>query len=162
VFAELAARRRGGGSRSASSTTSATARCRYDRASTEPDDVFRAVFFGLGADGTVGANKATIKIIGEETTRFAQGYFVYDSRSPARRRSRTCASARGRSGSPYLIGARSSSPVHEFEALERRDVLAAAMPGATVLLNTRRPPSGCGTRCRASAGAADRAAAGCS
>ena len=46
----------------------------------EPDDVSRAVFFGLGADGTVGANKNSIKIIGEETTNYAQGYFVYDSK----------------------------------------------------------------------------------
>ena len=46
----------------------------------EKDDVIRAVFFGLGSDGTVGANKNTIKIIGEETDNFAQGYFVYDSK----------------------------------------------------------------------------------
>ncbi len=64
----------------------------------EPDDVVRAVFFGLGADGTVGANKNSIKIIGEETDNYAQGYFVYDSKkSGARRPSRTCASGRGRS-----------------------------------------------------------------
>src|SRR5262249_231245 len=46
----------------------------------EPDDVVRAVFYGLGADGTVGANKNTIKIIGEDTGHYAQGYFVYDSK----------------------------------------------------------------------------------
>src|SRR5208283_5170233 len=47
--------------------------------STEPDQVIRALFYGLGADGTVGANKNSIKIIGEETNNYAQGYFVYDS-----------------------------------------------------------------------------------
>src|SRR5208282_900541 len=48
--------------------------------STEPDDVVRAVFYGLGSDGTVGANKESIKIIGENTDNYAQGYFVYDSK----------------------------------------------------------------------------------
>ena len=53
----------------------------YDKDfTTEPDDVVRAVFYGLGADGTVGANKNSIKIIGEETDNYAQGYFVYDSK----------------------------------------------------------------------------------
>ena len=46
--------------------------------STEPDNVFRGLFYGLGSDGTVGANKNSIKIIGEETDNYAQGYFVYD------------------------------------------------------------------------------------
>ena len=55
--------------------------------STEPDDVFRALFYGLGADGTVGANKNTIKIIGENPEFHAQGYFVYDSKKSGRRRS---------------------------------------------------------------------------
>ena len=68
-------------SRSASSTTSRTPRCRFDaELDIEPDDVTRAVFFGLGSDGTVGANKNSIKILGEETDGFAQGYFVYDSK----------------------------------------------------------------------------------
>ena len=52
--------------------------------SIEPDDVVRAQFFGLGADGTVGANKESIKIIGENTDNFAQGYFVYDSKKVRR------------------------------------------------------------------------------
>jgi pyruvate-ferredoxin/flavodoxin oxidoreductase len=57
----------------------------YDPAfSTEPDEVIRAMFYGLGADGTVGANKNSIKIIGEDTPNYAQGYFVYDSKNPAR------------------------------------------------------------------------------
>ena len=50
------------------------------RFSTEPDNVVRAMFYGLGADGTVGANKNSIKIIGENTDNYAQGYFVYDSK----------------------------------------------------------------------------------
>jgi len=57
----------------------------YDpKFSTEPDSVIRALFYGLGSDGTVGANKNSIKIIGEDTENYAQGYFVYDSRKRAR------------------------------------------------------------------------------
>ena len=68
-------------SRSASSTTSPTLSLPYDEDfDIEPDDVVSAVFFGLGADGTVGANKNSIKIIGEETDNYVQGYFVYDSK----------------------------------------------------------------------------------
>ena len=62
--------------------------------SIEPDDVVRALFFGLGADGTVGANKDSVKIIAAEPGMFAQGYFVYDSTNPAPRRSRTFGSGR--------------------------------------------------------------------
>ena len=68
-------------SRSASTTISSNTSLDFDPDfSIEPDDVFRALFFGLGADGTVGANKESIKIIGENTANFAQGYFVYDSK----------------------------------------------------------------------------------
>ena len=82
VFDELGRERaRRTTSPSASSTTSPTPRSPYDpEFDIEPDDVVRAVFFGLGADGTVGANKNSIKIIGEETDNYAQGYFVYDSK----------------------------------------------------------------------------------
>src|SRR5207237_978843 len=67
--------------RSASPMTSRIPACPGDENfSTEPDNVIRAMFYGLGADGTVGANKNSIKIIGEETPNFAQGYFVYDSK----------------------------------------------------------------------------------
>ena len=66
-----------------------------------PDDVVRAVFYGLGSDGTVGANKNSVKIIAEDAGLYAQGYFVYDShKSGARRRSRICALGRGRSVRP--------------------------------------------------------------
>ena len=68
---------------------------------TEDPDVVRAVFFGLGSDGTVSANKNTIKIIGEDTDLHAQGYFVYDSKKAGRAsRSRTCGSDRVRSAPP--------------------------------------------------------------
>ena len=67
---------------------------------TEGDDVVRAMFYGLGADGTVGANKNSIKIIGEETDNYAQGYFVYDSKKSGSMTVSTCASARGRSARP--------------------------------------------------------------
>jgi pyruvate-ferredoxin/flavodoxin oxidoreductase len=105
----------------------------------EPDDVSRALFFGLGADGTVSANKATIKIIGEETPLFAQGYFEYDSR-----KSGSTTISHLRFGprpirSTYRIARAQFVAVHEPEALERRDVLSLAMPGATVLLNTSVP-----------------------
>jgi pyruvate-ferredoxin/flavodoxin oxidoreductase len=106
----------------------------------EPDDVSRALFFGLGADGTVSANKATIKIIGEETDRYVQGHFEYDSR-----KSGATTVSHLRFGprpirSTYLIRRAQFIAVHDPEFLERRDVLGAAMPGATVLLNTSLPP----------------------
>jgi len=102
----------------------------------EPDDVSRALFFGLGADGTVSANKATIKIIGEETPLFAQGHFEYDSRKAG---STTISHLRFGPRpirSTYRISRAQFIAVHDPEFLERRDVLSAAMPGAVVLLNT--------------------------
>ena len=102
----------------------------------EPDDVSRALFFGLGSDGTVSANKATIKIIGEETPGFAQGHFEYDSRKAG---STTISHLRFGPRpirSTYRIQRAQFIAVHDPEFLERRDVLAAATPGATVLLNT--------------------------
>ncbi len=102
----------------------------------EPDDVSRALFFGLGSDGTVSANKATIKIIGEQTPLFAQGHFEYDSRKAG---STTVSHLRfGPRPIRSTYGVRRAQlvAVHDPELLERRDVLGAAMPGATVLLNT--------------------------
>ena len=92
----------------------------------------RAVFFGLGSDGTVGANKNSIKIIGDETDLHAQGYFVYDSKKSGSRPSRTCASDRGRSGAPYLISPASFVACHQFGLLERFEVLDRAAHGADV------------------------------
>ena len=66
----------------------------------EGEDMSTALFYGLGADGTVGANKNSIKIIGQETERHVQGYFVYDPRNRARSRYRTCARALGASAPP--------------------------------------------------------------
>jgi pyruvate-ferredoxin/flavodoxin oxidoreductase len=106
----------------------------------EPDDVSRALFFGLGADGTVSANKASIKIIGEETPLFAQGHFEYDSRKAG---STTISHLRFGPRpirSTYRIARAQFVAVHDPEFLERRDVLSAAMPGATVLLNTSLAP----------------------
>jgi pyruvate-ferredoxin/flavodoxin oxidoreductase len=105
----------------------------------EPDDVSRAVFYGLGSDGTVSANKATIKIIGEHTPGFAQGHFEYDSR-----KSGSTTTSHLRFGprpirSTYRIGRAQLVAVHDPEMLERLDVLAVAMPGAIVLVNTQVP-----------------------
>jgi pyruvate-ferredoxin/flavodoxin oxidoreductase len=102
----------------------------------EPDDVVRSVFFGLGADGTVGANKNSIKIIGEETDAFAQGYFVYDSK-----KSGAITISHLRFGprpirSPYLVKQASFVGCHQFGFLERYDVLTYAAPHAVVLLNS--------------------------
>jgi pyruvate-ferredoxin/flavodoxin oxidoreductase len=99
-------------------------------------DTVRAVFWGLGADGTVGANKQAIKIIGEETHRHAQGFFVYDSK-----KSGSVTTSHLRFGvrpirAPYLIERASFVAWHQFSFLERLDVLAPAEPGATFLLNS--------------------------
>jgi pyruvate-ferredoxin/flavodoxin oxidoreductase len=101
----------------------------------ESDDVVRAMFWGLGADGTVGANKNSIKIIGEETNNFAQGYFVYDSKkSGARTISHLRFGPRPIRGT-YLIGRANFVAVHQFGFLERYNVLGKAEEGATFLLN---------------------------
>jgi pyruvate-ferredoxin/flavodoxin oxidoreductase len=101
----------------------------------EPDEVVRAIVFGLGSDGTVGANKNSIKIIGETTGHFAQGYFVYDSK-----KSGAMTVSHLRFGprpirSAYLIGRAGLVACHQFHLLERVDVLEHAAPGAIVLLN---------------------------
>ena len=96
----------------------------------------RALFYGLGADGTVGANKNSIKIIGEETDNFAQGYFVYDSK-----KSGSITTSHLRFGpkpirSSYLITKANFVACHQFSFLERIDMLKVAEPGATFLLNS--------------------------
>jgi pyruvate-ferredoxin/flavodoxin oxidoreductase len=109
----------------------------YDPAfSTEDPKTVRAVFYGLGADGTVGANKNSIKIIGEDTENYAQGYFVYDSK-----KSGSVTVSHLRFGpkpihSTYLISKANFVACHQFSFLERLDVLKAAQPGATFLLNS--------------------------
>ena len=106
--------------------------------SIEADDTVRCVFFGLGADGTVGANKNSIKIIGEETDNYAQGYFVYDSK-----KSGSVTISHLRFGpkpirAPYLIGNNDANFVacHQFSFLERFDMLKYAKPGGVFLLNS--------------------------
>ncbi len=102
----------------------------------EPDDVVRAVFFGLGADGTVGANKNSIKIIGEDAGCYAQGYFVYDSKkSGAMTISHLRFGARP-IHAPYLIRHASFVACHQENFLDKYDVLAYAAPNAVFLLNT--------------------------
>jgi len=102
----------------------------------EPPEVVRALFIGLGADGTVGANKNSIKIIGESTPLHAQGYFVYDSKKSG---SRTVSHVRfgpNPINSPYLIQHASFIGCHQFVFAEKIDVLENAGQGATFLLNS--------------------------
>jgi pyruvate-ferredoxin/flavodoxin oxidoreductase len=103
---------------------------------TEAKGVTRAVFYGLGADGTVGATKNTVKIIGENTPLHAQGYFVYDSK-----KSGAITVSHLRFGpkpieSSYLITRADFVACHQFEFMEKLDVLVLARPGATFLLNS--------------------------
>jgi pyruvate-ferredoxin/flavodoxin oxidoreductase len=104
--------------------------------STEPDDVVRAMFFGLGADGTVGANKNSIKIIGENTDNFAQGYFVYDSK-----KSGAVTVSHLRFGprpiqSTYLVSRANFVACHQWIFLERYDMLSSLVEGGVFLLNS--------------------------
>ena len=104
--------------------------------STERDDVTRAVFYGLGSDGTVGASKNSVKIIGENTPQYAQGYFVYDSKKAG---SITVSHLRFSPrpiNSTYLIESANFVACHQFNFLERMDVLGVAAKGATFLLNS--------------------------
>ncbi|MGA2616802.1 MAG: pyruvate:ferredoxin (flavodoxin) oxidoreductase [Thermoguttaceae bacterium] len=104
--------------------------------STEADDVTRAVFFGLGSDGTVSANRSSVKIIGESTPRHAQGYFVYDSRKAGSvTTSHVRFSPRPIKGS-YLVHKANFVACHQFHFTERIDMLSMAVPGATFLLNS--------------------------
>lgn len=99
-------------------------------------DTVRCVFWGLGADGTVGANHNSIKIIGEETDNYAQGFFVYDSK-----KSGTVTVSHLRFGprpirAPYQISKANFVACHQFSFLERLDVTKYAAPGAVFLLNS--------------------------
>ncbi len=106
-------------------------------------DTFQAVFFGLGADGTVGANKSTIKILGAEADRHVQGYFVYDSKKAG---AMTVSHLRAGSApirAAWLIEPDSAEfvAVHHLPLLQRHDVLRFAAPGATLLLNAPGAPA---------------------
>ena len=111
-----------------------------DEFDVEQPDVVRAMFYGLGSDGTVGSNKNTIKIIGEGTENFAQGYFVYDSK-----KSGAVTVSHLRFGprpirSTYRIRRASFVACHQPQFVEKLDVLECAAPGATFLLNTAVAP----------------------
>ncbi len=96
----------------------------------------RAVFYGLGADGTVGANKSTIKIIGEETDLHAQGYFVYDSKKSGSMTISHLRFGAAPIAAPYLVERASFVGVHQFGFLDRVDVLGLAEAGAILLVNS--------------------------
>ncbi len=102
----------------------------------EPDDVTRAVFWGLGSDGTVSANKNSIKIIGEETDNYAQGYFVYDSRKAGTKTISHLRFGPRPIHSTYLVHKANFVAVHQFVFLEKYKVLDVAEEGATFLLNS--------------------------
>ena len=107
----------------------------------ESPDTVRAIFFGLGSDGTVGANKNTIKILGDEAGLNAQGYFVYDSKKSG---SQTVSHLRFGPQpirAPYLVQQASFVGCHQFSLLDQVDVLGRAADGATLLLNCARPPA---------------------
>jgi len=103
---------------------------------TEGNETYRAIFYGLGSDGTVGANKNTIKIIADETNQYAQGYFVYDSKKAG-----TLTSSHLRFGptqirAPYLITKANFIACHNFSFLPKYDMLGNAMEGGTFLLTS--------------------------
>jgi pyruvate-ferredoxin/flavodoxin oxidoreductase len=102
----------------------------------ESDQIIRAIFYGLGADGTVGANKNSIKIIGEETNNYAQGYFVYDSKKSG---SVTVSHLRFGSQlirSTYLITQANFIGCHQWEFLSKLPILKDIIPGGTLLINS--------------------------
>jgi len=100
------------------------------------DDVFRGLFYGLGSDGTVGANKNSIKIIGEETDNFAQGYFVYDSKKAGAVTISHLRFGPDPIRSSYLIRKANFVACHQWVFIEKLDMLAYAQPGATFLVNS--------------------------
>jgi pyruvate-ferredoxin/flavodoxin oxidoreductase len=104
--------------------------------STEPDSVVRALFYGLGADGTVGANKNSIKIIGENTDNYAQGYFVYDSKKSGAMTVSHLRFGPQAIRSSYLVSKANFVACHQWIFLERYDMLSALVPGGVFLLNS--------------------------
>jgi pyruvate-ferredoxin/flavodoxin oxidoreductase len=100
------------------------------------DDVFRGLFYGLGSDGTVGANKNSIKIIGEETDNFAQGYFVYDSKKAGAVTVSHLRFGPEEIRSSYLIRKAKFVACHQWVFVEKLDMLGYAENGATFLVNS--------------------------
>ena len=113
----------------------------------ESPDTFRAVFFGLGSDGTVSANKNTIKILGSEEGLHAQGYFVYDSKKSGSQTESHLRFGPDPIRAPYLVTAANFVGCHQFRFLDKMDVLGRAAPDATLLLNCRQPAARSGTLC---------------
>jgi pyruvate-ferredoxin/flavodoxin oxidoreductase len=110
----------------------------YDPAfSIESPETFRGKFYGLGADGTVGANKNSIKIIGEGTDYFAQGYFVYDSKKSGSTTTSHLRFGPKEIKSTYLVNSANFIACHQTVFLEKMDMLFDAVEGATFLLNTK-------------------------
>lgn len=101
----------------------------------DPPGAVCAVFYGLGSDGTVGANKNTVKIIAEDAGLHAQGYFVYDSHKSGAQTISHLRFGQAPIRAPFLIQKASFVAIHQFAFIERQDVLRMAAPGATVLLN---------------------------
>ena len=109
----------------------------YDESFTiEGKEAYRALFYGLGADGTVGANKNTIKIIGSETENYAQGYFVYDSKKAGSTTVSHLRFGKEKILNPYLVSKANFIACHNTSFLEKLDMLANAEDGATFLLTT--------------------------
>ncbi|MEK7289770.1 MAG: 2-oxoacid:acceptor oxidoreductase family protein, partial [Planctomycetota bacterium] len=109
----------------------------YDESFTiEGKEAYRALFYGLGADGTVGANKNTIKIIGTETENYAQGYFVYDSKKAGSTTVSHLRFGKEKILNPYLVSKANFIACHNTSFLEKLDMLADAEEGATFLLTT--------------------------
>ncbi|MGA2396102.1 MAG: pyruvate:ferredoxin (flavodoxin) oxidoreductase [Candidatus Lustribacter sp.] len=102
----------------------------------EPEDAVRAVFYGLGSDGTVGANKNSVKIIADDPAMYAQGYFVYDSHKSGAQTISHLRFGKQPIRAPYLIESAAFVACHQANFLERLDVLRVAAAGATFLLNT--------------------------
>ncbi|MCD6424036.1 MAG: pyruvate:ferredoxin (flavodoxin) oxidoreductase, partial [Anaerolineales bacterium] len=106
--------------------------------SIESADTISSVFFGLGSDGTVGANKNSIKIIGEETDNFAQGYFVYDSKKSGAKTISHLRFGKNPIRAPYIIGENEADflACHQFNFLEQIEMLKYSKPGSIFLLNS--------------------------
>jgi len=102
----------------------------------EPDDVRRAVFYGLGSDGTVGATRATANIVSDHSDLHAQAYFVFDSKKSGSMTVSHLRLSPRPVDAPWLVRDAQYVGCHQFSLLERVDVLAVAAPGATVLINS--------------------------
>ena len=106
---------------------------------TESKNVYRALFYGLGSDGTVGANKNSIKIIGEQTDNYVQGYFVYDSKKAGVQTVSHLRFGPQPIRSTYLVNQADFIACHAWVFLERYNILQSAVPGATFLINSPYP-----------------------